>query len=356
MFPIANDEAGACPDGAGDSRSSTRIVALRADEVVHTVGLRKVYVSPFRRKKVAALEGLDLQVKAGEVFGLLGPNGAGKSTAIKLLIGLIKPTSGALTLFGRQPGDNEARRAIGYLAENPSFYPYLTAHEFMDYCGSLLGLGRRSRTEQTGRLLDELGLWKSRSLRVKKMSKGMLQRLGFAQALLGDPRLLILDEPMSGLDPLGRRIVREKIFGMKSRGGTVLFSSHILPDVETVCDRVGILVGGKLQRVVELDAGSMDEDPPVELVMDRLDPRLIDEVRRTNVTFRRRGDTYILQFKGAGEAQSFLSGAVARGGRVLSYSRLRESLERLFLKEIEPESREGDPGSEREELWARRSA
>lgn len=356
MFPIANDEAGAEADRADGSRSSMRIVSLSADEVVRTVGLRKVYVSPFRRKKVAALEGLDLQVKAGEVFGLLGPNGAGKSTAIKLLMGLIKPTSGALTLFGKRPGNSEARRAIGYLAENPSFYPYLTALEFMDYCGSLLGVERNSRMEQTRRLLDELGLWKSRSLRVKKMSKGMLQRLGFAQALLGDPKLLILDEPMSGLDPLGRRILREKIFEMKSGGGTVLFSSHILPDVETVCDRVGILVGGKLQRVVGLDEGSMDEDPPVELVMDRLDPRVIEEIRKRGVPLRRRGDTYILQFAGAGEAQGFLSGAVARGGRVLSYNRLRESLERLFLKEIESESREGDPGTEREELWGRRSA
>lgn len=328
---------------SGHGRPFTpRIVPFRADEVVSTAGLRKVFVSSFRRRRVTALAGLDLQVRSGEVFGLLGPNGAGKSTAIKLMLGLLRPTSGTVSLFGRPPRDSEARRGIGYLAENPSFYLYLTAVEFLDYCGSLLGMSREDRNRASDRLLDELGLSKSRGLKLKKMSKGMIQRLGFAQALLGDPDLLILDEPMSGLDPIGRRLVREKIFELKARGGTILFSSHILPDVETMCDRVGILVGGRLQRVISVDQQFMDENPAVELIMDRLEPRIIDEIKRRGVPAERRGNVYILQFDCAGDAQEMLGTALARGARVLAYNRHRESLESVLMKEMQPQAQESE--------------
>ncbi len=326
---------GRSDDGRGRSQLP-RIVSFPSNEVLSTVDLRKVFVSSFRRRRVAALEGLTMSIGSGEVFGLLGPNGAGKSTTIKLLMGLIRPTSGTLTLLGRPPGDVEAKRELGYLAESPSFYPYLTAREFLDYCCGLLGMSPPRRREAVRRLLEELDLRKARDLRIKKLSKGMIQKLGFAQAIAGEPKLLILDEPMSGLDPLGRRLVREKILEVKARGGSVLFSSHILPDVETICDRVGILVAGRLQRIVEVDQSSMDEDPPVELIMDRVDPRIAEEIRRRGVPVRLRGETYILQFESAVSAHEVLSGAVARGARILSYNRLRESLENALLREIEP--------------------
>jgi ABC-2 type transport system ATP-binding protein len=342
MQDMPRDRARA--DGASNSGRpfSPQIVPFRGNEVVSTAGLRKVFVSSFKRKRITALAGLDLQVRSGEVFGLLGPNGAGKSTAIKLLLGLLRPTSGTVSLFGKEPGDSEARRGIGYLAENPSFYLYLTAREFLDYCGSLLGMGGPERRAACEKLLEDLELSGSQGQKLKKMSKGMVQRLGLAQALLGDPDLLILDEPMSGLDPLGRRLVREKIFEVKARGGTVLFSSHILPDVETMCDRVGILVGGKLQRVIDVDRHFMDENPAVELIMDRIDPRVIEEIRRRGVAAQRRGSVYILQFVRAGEAQEVLGAALARGARVLAYNRHRESLESVLIKEMQPEAQLGE--------------
>jgi ABC-2 type transport system ATP-binding protein len=342
MHDTFTGRAGGDEPSTAGRRLSPRILHFRADEVVSASALHKVFVSSFKRRRVTALAGLDLEVRSGEVFGLLGPNGAGKSTAIKLLLGLLRPTSGTVSLFGRSPGDCEARRGIGYLAENPSFYLYLTAREFLDYCGSLLGMSPRERSAASRDLLDELRLSESQNLKLKKMSKGMIQRLGFAQALLGEPDLLILDEPMSGLDPIGRRLVREKIFEVKARGGTVLLSSHVLPDVETMCDRVGILVGGKLQRVIEVDQHFMDENPAVELIMDRIDPRVIEEIRRRGVPAQRRGSVYILQFGCAGDAQEVLGSALARGARVLAYNRHRESLESVLIREMEPEAQLGE--------------
>jgi ABC-2 type transport system ATP-binding protein len=180
-----------------------------------------------------------------------------------------------------------------------------------------------------------MALWDARDLKLKKFSKGMIQRLGFAQALLSDPKLLVLDEPMSGLDPLGRRLVREGIFEVKSRGGTVLFSSHILPDVETICDRVGILARGRLQRVISLEDQSLDESGPVEVILDGLEGRTLGEVKNLCSGMRRRGDTYIFQIDEAADAQQVVRLALARGARVLAFSRLRESLENVFIQEIQ---------------------
>jgi ABC-2 type transport system ATP-binding protein len=324
----------------GGRRDGRQIVPFPTEEVVAAENLTKTFVSSFRRKRTAALNGLNLNVKPGEVFGLLGPNGAGKSTTIKLIMGLIRPTSGEVRLLGRTPSDVEAKSGVGYLSENPSFYSYLTGFEFLDYCGGLLGMESGHRREIAERFLKDMDLWACRNLRIKKYSKGMIQRLGFAQALLGEPKLLILDEPMSGLDPIGRRLVREGIFEVRARGGTVLFSSHILPDVETICDRVGILVGGRLQRVVTLDGRSMDEKAPVELIMDKVDQSIVEEIVRSGAGMRRRGDTCIFKFEDSGRAQRALVRAVGSGARVHAYNRLKESLENLFLRELQPQARE----------------
>jgi ABC-2 type transport system ATP-binding protein len=206
-----------------------------------------------RGKRVTALADLNLQVEVGQVFGFLGPNGAGKSTTIKLLLDLIRPTSGVCRLFGADSRDPATRQRIGYLPENPSFYDYLSAEEYLSFVGSAFRLDRSIMAARKGEVLKQLGLWDVRKRAIRTYSKGMVQRLGIAQALLHDPDLLIFDEPMSGLDPLGRALVKSVIRELRQLGKTVFFSTHITADVEAVCDRVGILVGGHLRVVTDVN-------------------------------------------------------------------------------------------------------
>jgi ABC-2 type transport system ATP-binding protein len=200
-------------------------------------------------KKKRSLEGLTMQVESGEVFGFLGPNGAGKSTTIKLLVGLIFPDAGTARILGKPITDIEMHRDIGYLPEQPYFYDYLTAAEVLDYFARFHELTATDRNERVARMLKKVGLETARKIQLRKYSKGMLQRVGLAQAILHDPKVVILDEPMSGLDPIGRREVRDIILELKREGRTVLFSTHILSDAEMLCDRVGVIVGGKLRGV-----------------------------------------------------------------------------------------------------------
>src|SRR4029077_10404022 len=200
-------------------------------------------------KKKTSLEGLNMQVEAGEVFGFIGPNGAGKSTTIKLLMRLIFPTAGSARILGKPISDVEMHRDIGYLPEQPYFYDYLTAAELLDYFARFHDLTAADRTERVQRMLKKVGLENARKIQLRKYSKGMLRRVGVAQAILHDPKVVILDEPMSGLDPVGRREVRDIILELKREGRTVLFSTHILSDAEMLCDRVGVIVGGKLRGV-----------------------------------------------------------------------------------------------------------
>src|SRR3981189_3422413 len=200
-------------------------------------------------KKKTSLEGLNMQVEAGEVFGFIGPNGAGKSTTIKLLMRLIFPTAGSARILGKPISDVEMHRDIGYLPEQPYFYDYLTAAEVLDYFARFHDLTAADRKERVERLLKKVGLETARKIQLRKYSKGMLQRVGLAQAILHDPKGVILYEPMSGLDPVGRREVRDIILELKHEGKTVMFSTHILSDAEMLCDRVGVIVGGKLRGV-----------------------------------------------------------------------------------------------------------
>ena len=213
-------------------------------------GLTKDYATGFWRKRPRrALGGLTLAVNEGEVFGFLGPNGAGKTTTQKLLMGLIFPTSGTARILGASVGDVRMHRRIGYLPEQPYFYDYLTGRELLDYFARFFGYGPAERRERVGRFLEKMGLGASADVQLRKFSKGMLQRIGIAQAILHDPQVIFLDEPMSGLDPIGRREVREIIEELKRQGRTVVFSTHILSDAEMLCDRVAVLVNGKLQGV-----------------------------------------------------------------------------------------------------------
>jgi ABC-2 type transport system ATP-binding protein len=236
--------------------NETRATAPAGEEcppAVEFLGITKSFKGHLGIGRTVAVEGLELQIRCGEIFGLLGPNGAGKTTAFKVMLGLLRADQGEVRLFGRPPADPSVRARLGYLPENPYFYDYLTAREFLDLYGRLQGLPADVRRDRIGRTLRRVGLEGRESTALRKFSKGMVQRLGLAQAIQHDPDLVILDEPMSGLDPIGRREVRDLILSLRAAGRTVLFSSHILQDAEMICDRVAILDRGRLRSVGRLD-------------------------------------------------------------------------------------------------------
>lgn len=216
-------------------------------------GLSKHFAGK-KRQKVEALKGLTLQIEQGEVFGFLGPNGAGKSTTIKCLMGLIKPTNGTATIMGEPIGSEASRAQVGFLPENPAFYDYLTAEEYLQFVGQSFKMPAALLARRTEECLKQLELWDARKRQIRSYSKGMVQRVGLAQVLIHDPDVYILDEPMSGLDPLGRALVKDIILDLKKRGKSVFFSTHITDDVEKVCDRVGVINNGCLQAVDSVDA------------------------------------------------------------------------------------------------------
>jgi len=253
---------------------------LACEQVVQTDQLRKVFKVGFWGRRVTAVDGVSLEVRRGEVFGFLGPNGAGKTTTIKMLMGLIYPSGGTATLFGRPVGDPSAKAKVGFLPESPYFYDYLTGREFLRFYGHLFRLLGTALDKRIDELLELVGMTHARDLQLRKFSKGMLQRVGIAQALVNDPELVILDEPMSGLDPIGRKEVRDLILRLKESGKTVMFSSHILHDAELLCDRVAMIMKGKLVAcgpVSELIAG--DTTHEVEMVIDRLLPEALERIK-----------------------------------------------------------------------------
>jgi ABC-2 type transport system ATP-binding protein len=215
--------------------------------------LEKVFPIPLRRRQVVAIRGLSLDIPAGHVYGLLGPNGSGKSTTLKILLGLVTPTSGTTEIFGIPSTQVSSRVDVGFLPENPYFYKFLTGAETIAFYGRLCGLGGHSLKDRVAELLDLVGLAEAGERRISGYSKGMLQRIGLAQAMVHDPRLLILDEPTAGVDPAGSRQIRDLILQLKARGKTILLTSHLLEQVQEVCDRVGILAKGRLMREGSLD-------------------------------------------------------------------------------------------------------
>jgi len=239
--------------------------------VIDIADLYKTYASGLRRRKVHALRGVDLQVSRGEVLGILGPNGAGKTTLLKVLLGIVHPTSGSARLFGQPAGDPKARRRLGYLPENHRFPTYLTARQTLDVYGRLSDLSDEARRERIPRLLEDVGLASWEDTRVGKFSKGMMQRLGLAQALLSQPEVVILDEPTDGVDPVGRRDIRDRLRALKQTGTTVVINSHLLSEIELVCDRVLIMHKGRIIR-----SGTVDElarqGSGWRVEVDRLDP------------------------------------------------------------------------------------
>jgi ABC-2 type transport system ATP-binding protein len=298
--------------------------------------LTKDYAVGFWRKRpYRALDQLTLSVEPGEVFGFLGPNGAGKTTTLKLLMQLVFPSSGRAEIFGEPPGSLAVKRRIGYLPENPFFYDHLTAEELLTYFAGLFGYRSAERTARVGSLLDMVGIGSQRRVQLRKFSKGMLQRVGIAQALLNDPELIILDEPMSGLDPLGRRDVRSLILRLRDKGCTVFFSSHVLSDAEALCSRVAILakgrlVGqGRLTDILAFRAGGW------ELVMSHVS----DDVAKAFAPRARRvvrisEGRYSFELPLESSPDRILSELTALGASVVSLNPLRETLEDFFVEKV----------------------
>lgn len=291
---------------------------------INTVSLSKYYTGK-RRCRITALQDLDLSVSEGEVFGFLGPNGAGKSTTIKCLMGQISPSAGSATLFGQPAGHASARIRVGYLPENPAFYDHLTALEYMTMVGRLFTMEKSVMEGKSKELLDRFGLIDAAKRPIRGYSKGMVQRLGLAQTLLHDPDLYILDEPMSGLDPVGRALVKEIMLELKERGKTVFFSTHVTADVEAVCDRVAVIVGGELQTIADvssiMEQGVVGYDilvRPGSLMM-----TTYDDVHAVDGTHSITVDKYDLD--------EFLTNLIKNGGSVLHLEPRRKNLEAFFL-------------------------
>jgi ABC-2 type transport system ATP-binding protein len=308
-----------------------------------TFELTKDYAIGFwRKRQYRALDHLTLSVEPGEVFGFLGPNGAGKTTTLKLLMQLVYPSSGRAELLGRPVGDLQAKRRIGYLPENPYFYDHLTAEELLAYFGALFGLDAAARKARASQLLDEVGIGAERRFQLRKFSKGMLQRVGIAQALINDPELVIFDEPMSGLDPLGRRDVRSLILRLRDRGCTVFFSSHVLSDAEALCGRVAILARGRLVTEGRLADILAFQVHGWELVMANLPASRARALEpRARRVVRISDDRYGIELPLDQAPEQILAELTAEGARVVSLNPVRETLEDFFVEQVSTQGSRG---------------
>lgn len=297
-------------------------------------GLTKFYQRGFRNQKVVALDRLDLEVEAGEIFGFLGPNGAGKTTTIKLLLGLLHPAAGRAWILGRTIDEVDVKQDVGYLPESPYFYEYLTADEFLTFYGQLFGLSGRGLAKKVDELLELVTMAHARRLPLGKFSKGMLQRIGIAQALINDPKLVILDEPMSGLDPIGRRDVRDIILRLRDGGKTVFFSTHILPDVEMICDRIAILVKGRLRAVGAVqDLVGVASVTSVEIVVEALTVEAASEAASRGGMVVRQGRQALIKLNDQHRVDDVLDLIRRHNGRLISLVPHKRSLEDFFLEE-----------------------
>lgn len=306
------------------------------EKIVEISNLSKDYETGFlRKKKVRALDDLTLSVEPGQIFGFLGGNGAGKTTTIKILMTLLFPSSGSAKILGRDISAVDMHREIGYCPENPYFYDYLTARELMNYFGELLGISPTKRKERTEDLLSKVGLdEKSWDRQLRKFSKGMLQRVGLAQSLINEPKIVFLDEPMSGLDPIGRREIRELISQLRASGTTVFMSTHILSDVEALCDRVAILRRGKLAATGRLDELLKSEGGKVsfEVNASGLSAAQLSG-KFHNVIGQASGVT--VEVESEADIDDVIAAIRVNGGKILSVQPVKQSLEELFVEKTQ---------------------
>jgi ABC-2 type transport system ATP-binding protein len=309
-----------------------------SDVVLRAENLAKTFRLGFFRKRIEAVKQASFEVQRGEIFGYLGPNGSGKTTTLKMLMGLVFPSAGRAEVLGLPVPNRQAKRRLGYLPESPYFYDYLTPEEFLDLCGALCDVPRAERRILAKRLIERVGLSHAAGRPLRKFSKGMLQRIGIAQALMGNPDLVVLDEPMTGLDPIGRKEIRDLMLELKHEGRTVLYSTHILPDVEMTCDRVAMIFGGRVRNV----------GPLAELLTARLlSTEVCLRVGSTGLPDLPEGarkvespDGLAIDLPEKTDVDAFLRAVLAAGASVLSLTPRRESLEDLFVREAaSPEPR-----------------
>lgn len=304
---------------------------MSQDAVLSVQDIHKTFRIGFFRKRIEAVRGVSFDVKRGETFGLLGPNGAGKTTSIKSILRLIHPDAGQIRLFGQELS-LAARARIGYLPENPYVYQYLRAHEFLDLCGRLMGLSASQRRQRADAMIELVGLSHATDRPIGRFSKGMMQRIGLAQALLHDPELLILDEPMSGLDPVGRKQVRDIILAQRHAGKTLIFTSHVLSDVEMLCDRIAIIHRGEV-----VARGTLDELLRREVRRVRIQLTGVSDVLRASLTqrglsLREHDGTTHVTIEGDHGVNPLLNEALQQGASVVEVEPERETLEDLFVR------------------------
>ena len=304
---------------------------------LQTEHLAKTYVLGFFRKKIQAVRDVSIEVKPGEIFGLLGPNGAGKTTTLKVCMGLVRATNGAVSVLGSEVGNIKAKQRLGYLPETPYFYDYLSGRELLVFMGKLFGFGRVEARRRAGDLLEQVGLSESADLALRRYSKGMLQRVGLAQALINDPELVLLDEPLTGLDPLGRKDLRKIIVQLREAGKTVVLSSHILSDVEMLADRVAIVVKGKTvssgplhellnARIISTEVVLADHRAELLAALDEQGHQVVEQGTKLQVVI-----------KGDDPVDPVLKLAYEHDARVLSVSPRKESLEDVVIGQVKAE-------------------
>jgi ABC-2 type transport system ATP-binding protein len=301
-------------------------------KIIEISKLHKVYTKGVG-KKIHALKGIDLEVGSGEIFGFLGPNGAGKSTTIKLILNIIHPTSGEILLSGNDVRDPESRRNLGYLPENPIYYEYLTPEELLRFVGKTFKVNSEKIREKTDELLNLMGLENFRQVPLRYFSKGMIQKIGLAQTLVHEPDILILDEPTSGLDPIGRRQVTDLILSLKEKGKTIFFSSHILHDVETICDKVGIIVEGEMRFCGKLSEVLHQSLQGYEVIVQNVSEEIFKEILEKQINCHREGDTVRLTVL-ENDLWQLIEFIKSKNLSLFAVEPKRKTLEGLFLELI----------------------
>ncbi|MCP4218924.1 MAG: ABC transporter ATP-binding protein [bacterium] len=300
-------------------------------KAIEIKNLHKSFQSNFLIKKFHILKGINLCVEKGEIYGFLGPNGAGKTTTIKCILGIIFPDSGEIAISGQTSQKIESRRQVGFLPEHPYFYDYLTPGELLTFTGGLFGISPGKTAEKSKELIRLVGLEGKENIKLRKFSKGMIQRIGLAQALIHDPETLILDEPFSGLDPIGRKELRDIITGLKEAGKTIFFSSHILQDMEMIVDKVGIILGGETKKEGKLSDLISTSVRNYELLFTGVDESFLSE---NQLFFTQKEGKYLVTSDTSEEANRVIGLVSKSGGKILSLTPVKMTLEDIFLKEI----------------------
>ena len=304
------------------------------DKLIQVEGFAKTFHVGFWRRPSVGAKDISFEVEAGEIFGFLGPNGAGKTTTIKAMLGLIRPDGGTIRVLGAPPESMAWREGVGYMPEHPTFYDYLSGREVVTWFGLLSGLGRAEAASRAANLLDRVGLGHALDRRLRGYSKGMLQRTGLATALVSDPKLLVLDEPMTGLDPIGRKEIRELILSLKDEGRTVFYSTHILPDIEMTCDRVAIIDQGVTRRMGRLQDILTETTKGIDVIIEGFAHADREQWAEKGVNVQHGDGKLVATFDDIEDARAFAQDAISRGGRLSRFEPHRDDLESIFVRSL----------------------